>query len=126
MNYEVKEKKFFELKNIKKVLKFDYNFRYVETTFDLEKYVLELVLLYEDINEEKIEEEIELPIEFNTSMTEQLSADVKDIDIKTIEGNGVEICFEFSININNITSTEKEEEKQEIKEIYQQEFRFLV
>lgn len=121
MNYEVKEKKFFELKNIKKVLKFDYNLRHVETTFDLEKYVLELVLLYEDINEEKIEEEIELPIEFNTSMTEQLSADVKDIDIKTIEGNGVEICFEFLIKIDNINSTEKEEEKQEIKEIYQQE-----
>ena len=121
MNYEVKEKKFFELKNIKKVLKFDYNLRHVETTFDLEKYVLELVLLYEDINEEKIEEEIELPIEFNTSMTEQLSADVKDIDIKTIVGNGVEICFEFLIKIDNINSTEKEEEKQEIKEIYQQE-----
>lgn len=121
MNYEVKEKKFYELKDLKNILNYEYNLKHLETTFDLEKYLLVLMISYEKNNGDILEKEIQFPIEFNTSMTEQLTTTVKNIDIKHIENSGIEIVFEFDVNIENITSNDIEPDKKEIKEIYQQE-----
>lgn len=116
MKYDVKEKKYYNIEGINKITNYDYYFEHVETTFDLEKYQIVLEITYEN-NFDKLEEkEIVIPVDFTTSMTEQLEAIVKDINVFVDDGKGIVIEMNVEINVESI-----EEDKQEIKEIYQQE-----
>ena len=123
MKYEVKEKKFFENIGIKKVIDYSYLFNHLETTFDLEKYLLELKVSIENMNNEVIDKEFNLPIEFNTSMTEQLTAKLIKVEANLLENKGINFEIFLEVNIDEITNSEEEiiQEKQEIKEIYQKE-----
>ena len=51
MKYEVKEKKFYEVLGIKEILKTNVILKHIETTFDLEKYLLEVEIFYMDSND---------------------------------------------------------------------------
>lgn len=123
MKYEVKEKKFFENIGIKQIIDYSYFFKHLETTFDLEKYLLELKVSIENMNNEIMDKEFNLPIEFNTSMTEQLTAKLIKVEANLLENKGINFEIFLEVNIDEITNSEEEiiQEKQEIKEIYQKE-----
>ncbi len=116
MRYEVCEKKYYKISDIVKINNFSYELKHIETTFDQEKYNLEISLNYVDSFLEEKSKEITLPIELATTMTEQLTAKINNLDIKIVKNNGVDIDISFDIEVFKI-----EEEKEEIKEIYQQE-----
>lgn len=123
MKYEVKEKKFYEHNGVKNIVEYNYLFKHLETTFDLEKFLLELKVKIENKNNEIIDKEFNLPIEFNTSMTEQLTANLIKVEAFVEEDKGINFEIYLEISIEEI-SNENEDlviEKQEIKEIYQKE-----
>ena len=120
MKYEVKEKKFFSLLGIKEIININSNLKHLETTFDLEKYELEIVLNYLGESEKEVEVDFVLPVEFATSMTETLTAELIELKHSLIENNGVEFEFAIEVDVTEIVE-EKEEIKEEIKESYQLE-----
>lgn len=118
MKYEVNEKKHYKIENINKLDEFKYEFKHLETTFDLEKYVLEVEFCYIDSVMKKEIKIINLPVELATTMTEQLTATVKKVDL-LMKNQGVELDLTLDIEVEEIETNE--EVKEEIKEIYQQE-----
>ena len=123
MNYEVKEKKFYEVSNIKKIENYQAALKHLETTFDLEKYLLEIDFFYVDLNDLNQVVKYSLPIDFNTTMTEQLSAKLLSVEVNVEENKGINIMFELEVEVSEIAEEpmDIEVDKQEIKETYQQE-----
>ena len=116
MKYEVSEKKFYKIENISKVLDIEYELKHLETTFDLEKYDLEINLKYEDINVEEQSLNVVMPIELATSMTEQLFATINNLEVKLVNNDGIELDITLDIEVIEIDI-----DKEEIHEIYQAE-----
>ena len=110
------EKKHYKIEDIIKINNFTYELKHLETTFDLEKYNLEVNLDYVDSFLEVQNKVINLPIELNTTMTEQLTANITKLDIITVKNNGIDLDITLDIEVVEIESA-----KEEIKEIYQQE-----
>ena len=123
MNYEVKEKKFYEVSNIKKIENYQAVLKHLETTFDLEKYLLEIDFFYVDLNDLNQVVKYSLPIDFNTTMTEQLEAKLLSVKVSEEENKGINIMFELEVEVSEIADEpmDIEVDKQEIKETYQQE-----
>ena len=117
MKYEVNEKKIFEISDISNIKEYIYELKHLETTFELERYALEIDLVYENLQQEEKNEKIILPIDLTTSMTEQLNAVVKNVGCNLIKGSGVEIDFTLGIEVVEIEN----ENKEEIHESYQAE-----
>lgn len=115
MKYEVIEKKYFKIDDLLNILKFDYELIHLETTFNLEKYQLKLNVEYIDIDSNDKIKELTLPIDFGTTMTETLIANVKRLDINKVkDGIEIELVLEIEIIDNN-------ESKEEIMDNYQEE-----
>ena len=117
MKYEVNEKKIYKILNINNIKDYFYELKHLETTFELEKYVLEINLVYEDLQLEEKKENIILPIDLTTTMTEQLNAIVKKIELNLIKDSGIEIDMTLEIEVIEFEN----ENKEEIHESYQAE-----
>lgn len=118
MKYEVTDKKFYKIDDIVKIEDFKYEFRHLETTFDLEKYVLDVDVFFLNSLDESNKKMLSLPVELATTMTEQLTADVKFLEI-SVQKNGIEL--EFTLDIDVLDINDNEEIKEEIKDNYQHE-----
>ena len=97
MIYEVKEKKFHEIIGIKKILDYEALLKHLETTFELEKYLLEIKLSYVGIDNKEESNTFNLPIDFDTSMTEQVSANLNSVEFTVEENKGVNIIFNINV-----------------------------
>ena len=97
MKYEVKEKKFYEVLGIKEILKTNAILKHIETTFDLEKYLLEVEIFYMDSNDSEQNINFGLPVDFATTMTEQLIAKLDSFEAELEEGKGVNLMFNLVI-----------------------------
>ena len=117
MKYEVNEKKIYDVLDISNIEEYNYELKHLETTFELEKYVLEINLVYKDLQLEEKKEIIILPIDLTTTMTEQLNAIVKNVHLNLIKGSGVEVDMTLEIEVIEFENDNKEE----IHEIYQAE-----
>lgn len=117
MKYEVNEKKMYEVLDINNIKDYIYELKHLQTTFELEKYALEINLVYEDLQLEEKKENIILPIDLTTTMTEQLFANVKNVELNLIKGNGVEIDITLEVEVIEFDK----ESKEEIHESYQSE-----
>ena len=128
MIYEVKEKKFHEIIGIKKILDYEALLKHLETTFELEKYLLEVKLSYVDIDNKEELNTLNLPIDFDTSMTEQVSANLNSVEFTVDENKGVNIIFNINVIVEEIENNNIDiiEEKKEIKETYQQELEEII
>lgn len=128
MIYEVKEKKFHEIIGIKKILDYEALLKHLETTFELEKYLLEIKLSYVDIDNKQELNTLNLPIDFDTSMTEQVSANLNSVEFTVDENKGVNIIFNINVIVEEIENNNIDiiEEKKEIKETYQQELEEII
>lgn len=116
MKYEVCEKKFFELIDLKEISSIKRKLRHLQTTFDTENYELDIIVNYINKNDTLLEQTYIIPVELQTSMTESLTAECSKLNYVIKENKGIE--FEFFIDV---TVVEILEEKEEIKESYQQE-----
>ena len=110
MKYEVNETNLFEVKDIKSIVNYQSELKHIETTFDFEKYLLIVVLKYIDINDLEKEVDLELPLSLNTSMTETLTATLKDVKLE-LEDDKVLCDYTLEINVVEI-----EEETQVFEE----------
>ena len=117
MKYEVNEKKMYEVLDINNIKDYIYELKHLQTTFELEKYALEINLVYEDLQLEEKNENIILPIDLTTTMTEQLFANVKKVELNLIKGSGVEIDMTLEVEVIEF----EKESKEEIHESYQSE-----
>ena len=116
MKYEVNEKKFYKIEGISDVKNYNFELKHLDTTFDLEKYNLEVVLEYEDLKQQEQKIVISLPIELATTMTEQLSAFIKEVDLKMVNNDGVELDITLAIEVLELNV-----DKEEIHDTYQAE-----
>ena len=123
MIYEVKEKKFHEVSDIKKILNYKAELKHLETTFELEKYLLDVNFFYIDFNGLERNTMCNLPIDFNTTMTEQLLAKLESLEVNAEENKGINLTFNIIVEVNEIDEEPADIiiDKKEIKEIYQQE-----
>ena len=117
MKYEVNEKKFYKIDDIKNVKDYSFELNHLETTFELEKYELEVELTYDSYNDQEINSKITMPIDLTTTMTEQLTAIIKNVDLKHLENEGVELDITLEIEITEFEN----ENKEEIHDSYQAE-----
>ena len=117
MKYAVNEKKFYKIDDISKILDYEFQFNHLETTFELEKYELEIEVKYESLTNEEKSSKIIMPIEMATSMTEQLTATVQNVDLKYFEKEGVELNLTLDIEVLEFET----ENKEEIHDSYQAE-----
>ena len=107
MKYEVNEKKHYTVLDLKKVSDYKTSFDHVETTFDFERYLLKLTINYFDVNDEMKEFIIELPLDLKTSMTENLTANLKQVEVKEID-EGIDVTYILDIEVSEIDSIEDE------------------
>ena len=117
MKYAVNEKKFYKIEDISSVKEYTFELIHLETTFELEKYELKVQLIYNALNDEEKSSEIIMPIDLATSMTEQLTAMINNVDLKHIENEGVELDITLDIEITEFET----ENKEEIHDSYQAE-----
>lgn len=115
MKYEVNEKKFYKIDMISKIIEYKCELKHLDTTFDFEKYELCIILMYIDANLEEKQLNISIPIELTTSMTEQLTATIKNVDVKLVKDD-IEIDMTLDIEVVEI-----EPSKEEIHDNYQAE-----
>lgn len=115
MKYNVNEKKFYELKDLKEIKSFSYDFNHIETNLDYEKYLLFIEVEYLNASDEEVKLELKFPLELATNIEENLTADLINVDYEVKE-KGIEV--ELILDVEVITF---EEEKVIIKEEYQQE-----
>ena len=116
MKYVVNEKKFYMIEDISNIKDFSYQLIHLESTFEFEKYMLEVNLKYLDKSLNEIEKEFDFPIDLNTTLTEQLSAKINKIDLEIIKDKGIEL--DISLDIETLII---DDVKEEIKENYQLE-----
>ena len=119
VKYEVSEKKYFKIEDILKINNYEFEFKHLETTFELERYTLDLTLEYVDSLLEEQIKVLNIPVELTTTMTEQLHADIIDLNVDVLK-TGINVNFKLGVEVLMIES-DIEEVKDEIKEIYQQE-----
>ena len=115
MKYEVSEKKLYPL-DLKSVINVEGNLVHLETTIDFEKYSLEVLVSYFDKDDKVNNEMFIIPIDLNVTMTDNLEADLSSLKYNIKENEGIELVFTIDVNVYPIV-----DEKEEIKEIYQQE-----
>lgn len=120
VRYEVSEKKYFEIFDIIEIKNYEYEFTHLETTFEFERYNLDVTVEFVDSSLDERIRKFNLPIELNTTMTEQLTAEIKNLQIEINKNEGIYLIFKLDVEVIEI-NTLNEEIKEEIKETYQYE-----
>ena len=115
MKYEVNEKKLYKVDMISKIVDYKCELKHLDTTFDFEKYELLIDLKYEEENLEIKQSKISIPVELATSMTEQLIAELRSVNIKLVNDD-IEVEMKLDIDVIEI-----EPSKEEIHDNYQAE-----
>ena len=115
MIYEVNESRFFSILNIKEITNYDAEILKVTEEGNIAYYNLEVVIKYQNLDEEEKEELIQLPIEFNVRESEEIDVILKNIIINVIENNGVELNFDISVDVSEMEENIDIQEKEDIE-----------
>ena len=120
MKYEVNENNLFEVKDIKGILDYNALLKHIETTFDFEKYLFTIILKYIDNSDLEKEVTLELPINLNTSMTETLTAILKDSRLEIVDDK---VLCDYTLEINVIEIEEENQIFEEENQTFEEEIK---
>ena len=100
MIYNIDEVRFYEIKNIKEVISYDFMLSFNNKNDRIASYLLEVDLTYLDTNETERIVRIKLPVELNTSDLEKMEVLIKSLSVD-VQNEGVNLTFELSVELED-------------------------
>jgi len=115
MIYDVSETRYFEIKNIKEILNYNFELKRIKVMNNIVYYDLNILLTFLNSENEKLETILKMPVEFNILNEEELNVNVKNIKVELHGDLGVDLEFDLIVDI------EEKNVKKEIEETYEEE-----
>lgn len=107
MIYEVNESRFFEIENIKEIISKETKIIKIKEEIEIAYFNLIIDIKYLNIDDEKCEKSLELPIEFNIRSEEEIDVMLKNLFINIVEDKGIDVDFIIDVNINELEESTK-------------------
>ena len=101
MIYNIDEVRFYEIKNIKEVISYDFMLSFNNKKERIASYLLEVDLTYLDINEAERIIRIKLPVELNTSDLEKMEVLIKSLNVEVVANEGINLNFDLSVELED-------------------------